>query len=306
MGETGEEFASGTGLERMYWASAHHTRAASDKVRSTDRNLRMEAAVHAGAAVELMAKAILVHVDPRLLFDEREGHHVLIDMLVRSGEATAEPHRYGRKRTLAAMQAVSLAARICDHVRPHVAAAREALEARNHAAHAAWVDETKVADQVIAGSDFVLAGVESFARSRSAFLGAEVAVKVGQEVAERNAALSAVAKRKIQSAQLGYQDLVARLPNGRDDSVLVELGKRTPIHGDHTERYPCPACANDGWLLWDVEVDFEYEGPDEYSTNAYLIFLGFECFYCGLQLNHVESEVAGIDPQGDPADDFGT
>jgi len=152
-------------LERLYSAAAHHARAANDKVRSPDRNLRMEAAIHAGASVELMAKAILVEVDPRLLFEERESHHVLIDMLVEAGVATAQQYARRGTRTLTATKAVQLAARLCEQVRPHAAAARQALEARNRAAHAAELDEADLADEVIGGSDFVLAGVDSFARA---------------------------------------------------------------------------------------------------------------------------------------------
>ena len=304
MGDSGEGSAERSDLERLYWAASHHVRAANDKVRSADRNLRLEAAVHAGAAVELMAKAILVHVDPRLLLDDREGHHVLIDLLVERGAVTAQPHGYRSRRTVSATKAVTLAARVCEQVGPHIGAARQALDARNQAAHAAVINEARLPDQVTAGSDFVLAGVDSFARSPEAFLGADVAEQVEREVAERNAALSLAAQRKVKRAHDRYEGLVARLPEGEGDEVFTELGNRTPIHGDHTERCDCPACGNAGWLIWDVEVDFEPEGPDEYTTNAYLLFLGFECFYCGLQLNHVESEAVGINPQGDPADDF--
>lgn len=261
----------------------------------------MDAAVHAGAAVELMAKAILVHVDPRLLFDDRDGHHVLIDLLVERGVASAQPHSYRGKKTVGAAKAVVLSARVCEQVRPHVGAAQQALEARNDAAHAAAIDDSRIADQVTAGIDFVLAGVDSIARDRAAFVGAEVAEQVEREVAQRNATLVSAAQRKVKRARERYEALTARLPGGGSAEVLTELANRTPHAGDVTENYDCPACGNSGWLMWDVEIDSEYEGPGEYSNNAYLLFLGFECFFCSLQLNHVESDAIGINPRGDSA-----
>ncbi|MEO5664968.1 MAG: hypothetical protein ABIR39_17020 [Nocardioides sp.] len=291
-------------VERLYSAASHHVRSANDKVRSTDRNLRMEAAIHAGAAVELMAKVILVNVDPRLLLDDREGHHVLIDVLVEAGVATAQPYAHKGNKTLAATKAVILAGRLCEEVRPHLGAARLALDARNRAAHAAEIDDAALAGEVTAGSDFVLSGVDHLGRSRDEFLGAELADQVQREVAERSTALRVDAQRKVRGAKDRYESLISRLPDGASSELIADLGKRASLHGDHTEPHGCPACGNRGWLIYSVEFDVEYEAPGDYSTTTYLDFRGFDCLYCSLQLTNLESEAVGIDPQGDPADDF--
>jgi hypothetical protein len=298
--EDGREDAS----ERMYWAASHHTRAANEKVRSLERYERMEAAVHAGAAVELMAKAILAKVDWRFLVHEQEGHHVLLDALIDQGKLSGQPRHQKLRTTLSAARAVEVVTRIREELRPHRQAADGALRARNAAAHAAVVEEDKLADCVTGGSDFVLAGVDCFGRSRDEFLGQRLAQVVQMEVKERSAALRDAARQKVETARRTYDRFVAQLP---DDgaSVLAQFGMREPPHGDHTEPFDCPACANRGWLTWNVEVEVEYEGPDDYSTSAYLDFIGFDCYYCGLRLSDHECEILGIDPNGDPEVDFG-
>ena len=292
-------------FERLYSAARHHARAASDKMRSPNENLRMDAAIHAGAAVELMAKAILTSVDHRLLYEDRDGHHVVIDLLVRAEKATAEPYARKNSRTVTAGMAVDLAARLCEHVRPHAQGARRALAARNSAAHAAEVHEATLVERVTGGSEFVLAGVVHFARSPVEFLGRDLVEQVERDVEERNIALRAASWRKVSGAKGWYEALVAPLSVDGRQALLSELGKRQSAHGDHNERYPCPACGNAAWLIWNVEMDVDWDGPGDYSANAYLDFRGLDCLFCNLQLNDVESESIGINPHGDPAADFG-
>lgn len=285
-------------MERLYWAASHHAQAANLKVSSGDRHLRMEAAIHAGAAVELMAKAILARVDPRLLTEDRDGHHIVVDMLVGSGEAVASKRRgSGSQATVSARKALDLALRLCPEVVPHDSAAGVALKARNAAAHAAEVDDTKLADQVTAANDFVLAGVDSFGRSRTSFIG-DALDQVEREVAERNAALKVKARHAVELAKRRY-DTPAVVMHGSDPT---KVSSRVPFHGDHYDRYECPACANQGWLIWNVEV--ELDAADERNVNAYLNYIGFACFYCGLELTDAESDAVGIRPHGDPADYF--
>lgn len=285
-------------VERFYWASSHHAQAANIKVSSDDRHLRMEAAVHAGTAVELMAKAILARVDPRLLTEDRDGHHVVLDMLVGSGQAVAAQRRgRGSRATVSARKALDLTLRLCPEVVPHDAAAGVALAARNAAAHAAEVDDMKVADQVTAANDFVLAGVDSFGRSRTAFIG-DALDQVERDVAERKAASRDRANRAIELAKRRY-DTPAVIMHGSDPA---KVSSRVPFHGDHYDPYRCPACGNQGWLIWNVEV--ELDATEERNVNTYLVYMGFACFFCGLELDDVESEAAGVEPHGDPADHF--
>jgi hypothetical protein len=291
--------------ERLYAASAHHTRAANSKVSSKDRHVQMEAAIHAGAAVELMAKAILATADQRLLLDKIDGHSLLIDMLIKSEAVVAQQASAKRdvartvSKTLSAGRALELSIRLHPSLGAHLAAGQRALAARNAAAHSAEITVDALQAQVTSASDFVLACVASLGKSSGEFLGTELVDRVKHEVAKRSEDLVVTAQRLVDESHRRYEDFIAKLVEGNDQDVLRQLAKQGASHGDHAERYGCPACSNMGWLMWNVDIEVEYEGPGEYSTSASMDFIGFACPFCFLELDAEQSDAIGIDHSHD-------
>lgn len=67
--------------QRLYLASRHHARKAQRLLAAEDHWERMDAAYHAGAAVELIAKSALATLDTRLLLAGPVLHDVILDAL---------------------------------------------------------------------------------------------------------------------------------------------------------------------------------------------------------------------------------
>ncbi|SDJ08519.1 hypothetical protein SAMN05444157_1658 [Frankineae bacterium MT45] len=254
----------------------------------------MDAAIHAGAAVELMAKAVLAHLDPRLLAAGDNAHHALLDVLAEQGRASVHARTKAPASTVIASSAVDLAARCADGLRTTKAAGHAALQARNAAAHAALVDEDKLADVVAGMNVFTLAGVDCLRRDRADFVGRERLAQVEREAAQRDSATQAAASSKVSAAKAQYRHLTDPLGTDGVGELLRILGSRPEPPSDISETVDCPACDNNAWLLWNVEVDVEYEGPGEYSTYAYAEFIALDCPYCGLHLDEAECEAIEV------------
>lgn len=304
---TEQEVARATQLERLYWAAGHHTRSANQKQASDDKDVRMDAAVHIGAAVELMAKAVLVSVEPRLILGEHSTHDVLVDMLAENGSAVAHSLKKGKspaKTTVAARKAVDLAARLVPVMRTHRTGAGEALAIRNHAAHAAELDDAKLPAHIAAGTAFIMAGVYYLSRDAEAFLGRELSQQVEQNTDDIATALRSNAEMKVAAARHKYQTLIEPLPSKARASVLSALQERFADAGDVQEPSTCPACENEGAAVSVVDFDVELDGPDEWREVPFLTFMGFECPYCGLFLDAMDCDAIGLDPRGGPAEMF--
>lgn len=288
-----------TEIERLYAAARHHLRSANQKVTSPDWRVRLDAAVHAGASVELMAKAVLVSTDPRLIFQAHHSAQGIANLLIERGTLTATPFELRSRRTIGAGEALDLLKRIEDGLRPHCAPAKKALDARNAAVHLAEAD-AGLADAVTAGSDFVLAAVDRLGRDRSAFLGDPLAERVEREVAERRSVIARQAQQKVARARATF-DAYLGLDEGIRDHFLTQVRERRPERPDVTDPHDCPACGHRGWVYFDVDVDVDSD-PDD--VVAYLDFLGFRCYFCGLHLDAEECDAIGLDPRGDPAEQF--
>lgn len=286
-------------VDRLYDAAQHHLRSANEKVEAPDWRVRLDAAVHAGAAVELMAKAVLAGLDVRLVRREHHSVRGIVNLLIENGNLDATPYDLSPNRTIGAEEALDLLSRLEEGLRPFCASAKKALAARNAAVHLAEAQDG-LADAVTAGSDFVLAGVDRLGRDRTAFLGDALAERVQREVAERRTVIERQAQQKVDRARATF-DAYLGLDEWIRELFLAQVRDRRPRRPDVTDPHDCPACHNRGWMFSNVDVD-EAADPDE--VVAYLDFLGFRCYFCGLELDSEECDAIGLDPHGDPADHF--
>jgi hypothetical protein len=129
-------------LDRLLSAASYHVRAAQAHADSSDSVEKHTSSIHAGAGIELAAKALLAQLDRRLLRDRQDAQHALLDVIAENaGVIDRETAPKASLRTLEAAIAVDLACRISPAVRPYKKGALRALKARNAAAHFAEIDE---------------------------------------------------------------------------------------------------------------------------------------------------------------------
>lgn len=264
-------------LYRLLAAAKHHARGAHGKVASADQHVRMEAVIHAGAAVELMAKAVIVSRDPEQIMRSRKR---------------------GPAATIRAIEAVDAAAVIVVELDPYVNGAKRTLNARNAAAHAADVDDIELNARILEGTQFVLVCAEVLLVSPRRLLGSELHQQVLVEIAGHTTAVRVSAEKLVAKAQREYRKLAALVPTEKLDEVLRQRD-HGPQHGDIHTKITCPACGNHCWAYWQVE----YDGSEEHQVESVLSFLGIECPSCFLQLSASQCDSIELNPDGDPAAD---
>jgi len=106
------DLAAAKVVERLMAAARHHARSARAKAAEADPYVQQDAAIHAGTAVELVAKALLAQLDLRLLRDGPNAHHALLDVLATlASRSGVTPAPKAGSKTLMAWDAVHLACR---------------------------------------------------------------------------------------------------------------------------------------------------------------------------------------------------
>ena len=242
----------------------------------------MEAAIHAGVAVELMAKAVIASHDPSQVFEDGKP---------------------GSARTIGASKAVRRAAALVVEMARYLNQAIRTLDARNASAHAAELDDGELSAHILEGTQFILVAAEALTISPRRFLGPELHQQVLAEIAGHTTALRVASEKLVAAANLEYRRLTSLVSPGKLAEVL-RARDHGPQHGDVDTQVECPACSNLCWAYWRVDVDVEYEGPDDYQVEPVLAFLGIDCPFCYLQLSASQCDSISFNPNGDPAEYF--
>lgn len=284
-------------------AAEHHMKRALDGLASRDRHVQLDSAIHAGAAVELIAKAVIARVDAALVLEAEDARQKLIDKYIESGLIEGKQVKERSPRSISASNAVGLARKVVVELKAHDAGARQALDMRNSAAHAAELESEHLESRVLAASEYVLLAMEYLGASPQVVFGNERYEQLRAQIVRSTTALHIAAEQKVDSARQSYRTWVVDVS---PTNLPQALRRRDhgPQHGDVSDRLECPACENCGWSYWNVEVDVEYEGPGEHSVEPFLRFTGFQCPFCLLELNDEEWEALGLSPHPDPADVF--
>lgn len=300
--EGGPDRSVGT---RLYAASRYHASKARALVDATSEHERLDAATHAGAALEFIAKAVLAEVDVRLLPD-REAHHTLLDSIARDREGHV-PHRVSIRTTIGASLAIGLVARLVPACRQHIAAVKRVLSVRNAAVHMAEAPTTAaLADAITAMQAFGDAAATELRGSSRDYWGVDFD-EVQRQRAEVEAGIVAGANAKVDQARDRYTEMVGPLVGDLRERVLTALRLRSSTSGDAVDEVTCPACRETATVTWEWDADVEEEFPGEYTYSSFLALAGLLCPVCGLSLDATEMLALGIDPELpelDPADDF--
>ncbi|MFC8190834.1 hypothetical protein ACFUMH_04120 [Cellulomonas sp. NPDC057328] len=284
--------------ERLYLAAQHHARRARELVEARDRFDRIDAAYHAGGAVEMMAKALVSHLDERLLADQEAGKHHFLDVLVahygREDVGSSPPKL--STRAIPARMAVDLAARLSPECRREQLKARAALEARNRSSHMAELDEGSLAEIVTGMAAYVGAGVQAFHRAQPDFWGSVEWDNIRHELDVLIREGRASAQNKLAAAKSAYSNLISVLAPEKLSEFVIQLESRpAPAMVDDEWRVTCPACGHQAWLLWNVNDEPMQVAPDVWESVDTLSLVALSCPVCGLHLNGDEVDYTDVD-----------
>jgi hypothetical protein len=244
----------------------------------------MFAAIHAGSAIELLAKAALVRRTPLLLTVGQKLEMKSADAILRRVNAHDA-------RTVDA----SVAKNVCGAFHGAVLANIDPLlRHRNSAAHMGLMARADTAAALNAmraaaeqGIEFLGVGRGDYWRN---FAGAVTVALDKHATAVEHVALSLIASHRatFESVELS------------DEEIRLRERRPGPLHWSETEEpHPCPSCANQARLGWSTHVDVEYEGPGECTWSRYLAPDGLRCPVCGLSLDAEQCESVGIDVEFD-------
>ena len=271
--------------QRLYLAARHHVRAAQMRAGSQDHYDRIDAAYHAGSAVELIAKAALARLDPRVLVKGLAAQHALLDALVEHHKRPGFVPRTAKldAQTIDASVAIELAHRLVPECRPHRGAADKARVVRNGAVHMAVLDD--------AGLDDVW--------------GEGLREESERVMAARRERIGRVARIKVIVARDRYRDLVGELTDATREALVADLARRSVATSDEQWQVECPACELPyAWLMWDAAYEPLLDG-DDWTYEGGLALTGLRCPVCTLDLVPDEVGALGIDTEPVYEPEFG-
>ncbi|MBD7958353.1 hypothetical protein H9651_11930 [Microbacterium sp. Sa4CUA7] len=238
------------------------------------------ASIHAGAAVELLAKSLLAKEHPALIMEKPAD----------AVPAKRHPLELARTADAGALQRM-----LCRHLK--LGKEVEDLGAgilndRNNAAPVGlsthglagnvdrlglWIHFVQDASGLVSTDWLSSKAAREQERRFNAFV---------LELHEKLVAAKRVFEKRRsdrQKASKDFEDWAARLERELAESAHNEIGP------DFDNEQECPACARTG-RTWGVihDIEYEYEGPGEYSQNV-IWSSYFKCPVCTLELNDPES-----------------
>jgi hypothetical protein len=242
-----------------------------------------EFALHAGVAVERLAKAVLVKLNPVFLVEMRNGN---TDMLLLFGGADVEVEK-SKVRTVGAKDAIQRLRRI--DILSKDDQLDLLIELRNGTAHTAGDDSAKSLLVVLARTvSKLLAYLGSDA---SEFWGSWTKT-VSVAMNEHQSQLLRDLQVQIDQARHAFEDRFEGLPDGAMERALEAPHSaqgewieslRVMVRGETkllTHRANCPACEGRGALT--------YEPTMSSDTNTTFVPTGFSCFLCSFEVHGAE------------------
>lgn len=283
--------------QRLYLASRHHARTAQRLLGAESHWERMDAAYHAGAAVELIAKSALATLDKRLLLTGPVLHDVILDALAVQYERpdVVVRERSLRGKTIEAGRAIQLTHRLLPEVRDHRGAADAALAARNDAAHMAVLDDARLDDVVAGMLSYVNAAATASEQGTADLWGGGLQAEVDRVTRARLDRIERGAQVKVVVARENYGGLAGALSQETREKWIAELADRPVPSSDVESRVDCPACELPyARVQWNADYEAVRDG-DGWSYEGGLALVGLLCPICNLSLDAAEVGALGVD-----------
>lgn len=251
---------------------------------SDDSNEQLQAAISAGTAVELLAKAYLASIDEALLADKGDRDTIL---LLTGNSKLTESDPLAMK-TIGALEAVRTVKKLHKDL-PLTQQNPIVFGVRNSAAHMALVRSDDLRAAVIQMCRIIESLILALGLDRRDFweirgisvvdaLLDEASTEIAREVAAKKAAAAA-----------RLEGMLASLPDSARSLLLSALSGREMSSTDYEHRQQCPVCDQQGWLPCVLEYGQERREIDEYGKVIKIVDctaypVGFECPVCELCL----------------------
>jgi len=233
---------------RLYAASRSHALKARALAEASNEHDRLDAAAHAGAAVELIAKAVLAELDLRLLHD-RQMHHALLDIDVRDRKGYV-PRPPSMTTTVGTSLAIELTARLIPGCRRHESAAQSVARTRNAAVHMALAPAPSQLEDLLSGMQaFTDAAATALRGASTDYWGVDFEM-VREQRAASELDVPTTANAHVNGARSRYEDMVGALSPEFRESVVAEIRSRSAIDGDVLDEIECPACCDRAAVTW--------------------------------------------------------
>ncbi len=265
-------------------AVRHHTQSARARVDTGDKFARMDAVLHAGSAVELICKLILLKKNTLLL-------HQATPLVVLASVAPQHPiHR--NRRSIDANGARDLVATLHPTLVPFKSDAKRASDRRNDIVHMA-IEDPDPAGTVEAMERFVAACLPVVQEDPADLFGVDRARQLKSEAAQRASQAKDIADHLIREAR----ELYTKFTDGYNAEQKAEfdrflVGINGVPHYDDGWEVDCPACGyEDAWLAQEAEVDQDFDG----TFYSGMRILGLDCPRCRLSLDDLQLDAIGFD-----------
>ncbi len=285
-----------------------HARRAVGSYIGGDVELLHTGSISVGVALELLAKAVLVHHAPGLLAG-RPDVNSLLTLLGRADRAVVPTLEISTIDARAALKAVK-------HLLPATPwlenQSQHALIVRNAALHLGLVDLARLRE-AIAQQATIAAFWLNELEIEPAKYWSEQLETVTAIVDMAATATQRVVKAKIEAARVAYEKSYGHLDPATKEVLLAWAQARPIWSSDHDEPATCPACGAEGWLSCSVERGETEFDTDEDGTTAWTDRTAypdaFRCSVCKLELEGNEldgfsfPDAISLDPEpADPAD----
>lgn len=286
----GEHVVEYKELKRLLARSSQwHARQTIRFFTSTELDELLQAAVSAGTAVELLAKAYLASINCALLADR--GHRDTVLLLGGHGAMTTV--RPLHMKTIGAVEALDLVKYLHKDF-PWLSRDQVSLHVRNAAIHMALVQSDELRAAVVQMTRIIESLLALLALERESFWGPDEVSVVDYLMDEAQTEIARIVAAKKAAAQRRLDDLLSGLRDESRQIILAALSSKGPsVYTDHEEPYPCPVCDQRGWLSCTVERGTGRHMPAGEGTDVVLASrsaypVTFDCPVCELSLEDEE------------------
>lgn len=277
-------------------AGRHHAQAAVRDFSDPDGFVLLDAAIHVGGAIEMVAKAAIAREEP-LLLAKPSGRGDLLDAFARLRETRLTPSPGWRLKSIDVTFAIELLDRIHPNLGSRSAAAKEALNARNDAAHMGIVVPDELEKAAAAMVTYINALLGQLGEDERSFWDQAYDQAAALEK-DREERLKLRAEELIREARARFDHWLARL--GPDPADIAEALAERELENqlrrpdfDDIDVVSCPACTCNAMIPKEIDVEEDFDGDGHLLVWGFTK-LGLECPVCDLRLSAEEAQALGV------------
>jgi hypothetical protein len=251
-----------------------------------DGNEMAISALHAGIAVEHMAKGYLSSLHPVLLAEKGCDMDTLLHLVGKGELAKSAPYTI---KTIGGIEACRRARNFCPEFRFSEQADGLIFSVRNSVGHLGLGADIRKAIRIMVRLVEPLLDAVDYNRAR--FWGNRLST-VDMLQDENIDELQAILQMKYDAARDFLEASFSGLEPVEQATVKAIMAKSSHSSSDYDKPYLCPVCGAQGWLICSREYGVI---DDEIVFNEPIAYpFHFECRVCNLDLEDAEIEAAGM------------